>query len=413
MNFINAKLNSYEQIEGTNLYPYYAGFSNKFVKNILNDINDSNIIVLDPWAGTGITNVIANSLGLQSIGIDINPVMTIISKASLVLENDLQEISDNFLLHVNYDDSIEDEDPLKQWFSEPTTKILRNIEKFITSNYSKYNNQFNYYSEVTCFYLLVLFAITKKSVKQKFSSSNPTWIKIAKTNDEKITLSKDEIINLLKAELLNCKDKQRRNAHFVSTTKTNFYTASTLALPIPDNTIDFVLTSPPYCTRIDYAVSMKPELAVLDFKTNQEFRKLRQNIIGTTTVGKKIVEPQLHWGKSCLDFLNNVKNHESRASSTYYYKNHTQYFNSMYLSLVEIYRVMKPNSKFILVVQNSYYKEFLNNIAKYLTEMSLDIGFKLVEQRDFPIRSISNINKNSIKYKNLKENFESIIILNK
>ncbi len=413
MNIINAKLNSYEQLEGTNLYPYYAGFSNKFVKSILNNINDSNITVLDPWAGTGITNVIANSLGLQSLGIDINPVMTIISKASLVSENDLQEISNNFLLHVNYNGSIENEDPLKQWFSEPTAKILRNIQKFITSSYSIYKDEFNYYSEVTCFYLLVLFAITKKCVKQKFSSSNPTWIKIAKTDDDKITLSQNEIIDLLKTELLNCIDKQRKNAHFVSATKTNFYTASTLALPIPDNTIDFVLTSPPYCTRIDYAVSMKPELAILNFKTNQEFKTLRKNIIGTTTVEKKIVEPQLHWGESCLDFLNNIKKHESRASSTYYYKNHTQYFNGMYLSLVEIYRVMKPSGKFILVVQNSYYKEFLNDIAKYLTEMSLNIGFKLIEQRDFPIKSISSINKNSIKYKNLKENFESIIILNK
>ncbi|MCU4416238.1 site-specific DNA-methyltransferase [Acinetobacter bereziniae] len=413
MNFINAKLNSYEQVEGTNLYPYYAGFSYKFVKYILNDISDSNITVLDPWAGTGITNIIANSLGLQSLGIDINPVMTIISKASLVSETDLQEISDDFLLHVNYDDVIESEDPLKQWFSEQTSKTLRNIQKFITSSYSIYKDEFNYYSEVTCFYLLVLFAITKKSVKQKFSSSNPTWIKVAKAEDEKITLSKDEIIDLLKNELLNCMNKQRKNAHFVSSTKTNFYTASSLALPIPDNTIDFVLTSPPYCTRIDYAVSMKPELAILNFRTNQEFRKLRRNIIGTTTVEKKIVEPQQNWGESCLDFLDNVKKHESRASSTYYYKNHTQYFNCMYHSLVEIYRVMKSGGKFILVVQNSYYKEFLNDIAKYLTEMSLNIGFKLVEQRDFPIKSISSINKNSIKYKNLKENFESIIILNK
>ena len=173
------------------------------------------------------------------------------------------------------------------------------------------------------------------------------------------------------------------------------------------------MTSPPYCTRIDYAVSMKPELAVLNFKTNEEFKKLRKNIIGTTTVEKKIIEPQPHWGASCLDFLDKVKKHESRASSTYYYKNHTQYFNGMYLSLVEIYRVMKPGGKFILVVQNSYYKEYLNDIAKHLIEMSLNIGFKLIERKDFPIKSISSINRNSIKYNNLKENFESIIILSK
>lgn len=413
MNLINAKLNSYEQVEGTNLYPYYAGFSKKFVENILENITDPNAIVLDPWAGTGITNLVANSLGLQSLGVDINPVMTIISKATLVSEKNLQQVNCDFLSFIDYEKDIENDDPLKQWFTEPTSKILRNIEKYITSPYKIYQDQFAYYSETTCFFLLVLFSVTKKTVKEKFSSSNPTWIKIAKNEEEKLSLSKEDVCNLFKNEFLKCLNKQKQNSHFVSAVKTNFYTASTIDLPILDNTVDFILTSPPYCTRIDYAVSTKPELAILNFKTNKEFKHLRKSIIGTTTVNKEIFEPKSEWGKSCLDFLNKVKHHESRASSTYYYKNHIQYFNSMFLSLAEIYRVLKSGSTFILVVQNSYYKEFLNDIANHLAEMSLNIGFKSIKRTDFPIKSISSINKRSLKYSPLKENFESILILNK
>ncbi|MFI8146341.1 DNA methyltransferase [Acinetobacter sp. ABJ_C5_2] len=413
MNLNKAKLNSHEQIEGAGLYPYYAGFSKNFVKSILENIDSQNSVVLDPWAGTGITNIIANTLNLQSFGIDINPVMTIISRASLVTYENLTNINDNFLYSIDFDKSIDEEEPLKQWFHEDTCKIFRNLQREITLAYDKFLHPENYYSEETCFYLTVLFLLTKKIVKENFSSSNPTWIKIAKSEEEKINIDKNDILKEYSELLKKYIIKQKVNCNLISNVNTNFYIGSSTSLPLTNQSIDFVLTSPPYCTRIDYAVSMKPELAILNYRLNYEFKDLRRSIIGTTTVDKQITAPNIIWGTSCNNFINLIKNHESRASNTYYYKNHIQYFSNMFNSLEEIYRVLKYNGTFILVVQNSYYKEIFNDIATHLSEMSINIGFDLIKREDFPIQSLSNINKNSSKYVSKKQNFESVIILKK
>ncbi|HEN9519045.1 TPA: DNA methyltransferase [Acinetobacter baumannii] len=413
MNLYKAKLNLHEQIEGAGLYPYYAGFSKYFVRSILENIDSKNSIILDPWAGTGITNIIANTLNLQSFGIDINPVMTIISRASLINSKSLENINDDFLNTIDFSKSIDKEDPLKQWFHEDTCKTFRNLQREITLTYDKFLQPENYYSEETCFYLTVLFLLTKKLVKENFSSSNPTWIKVAKSEEDKINIDNLYILKeyrkLLKKYIL----KQKDNSNSISNVNTNFYIGSSTSLPLTDQSIDFVLTSPPYCTRIDYAVSMKPELAILNYRLNHEFKELRRSIIGTTTVDKHASQPNMIWGKSCNNFINLLKNHESRASNTYYYKNHIQYFSNMFKSLEEIYRVLKYNGTFILVVQNSYYKEVFNDIATHLSEMSINIGFSLIKREDFPIRSLSNINKNSSKYVSKKQNFESVLILKK
>ena len=413
MNLNTAKLNSHEQIEGAGLYPYYAGFSKNFVKSILESIDSQNSVVLDPWAGTGITNIIANTLNLQSLGIDINPVMTIISRASLVTYENLRNINDNFLYTIDFNKSIDEEEPLKQWFHEDTCKIFRNLQREITLAYDKLLQPENYYSEETCFYLTVLFLLTKKIVKENFSSSNPTWIKIAKSEEDKINIDKHYILQEYSELLKKYITKQKANSNSISNVNTNFYIGSSTSLPLTNQSIDFVLTSPPYCTRIDYAVSMKPELAILNYRLNYEFKDLRRSIIGTTTVDKHASLPNIIWGESCNNFIDLLKNHESRASNTYYYKNHIQYFSNMFNSLEEIYRVLKFNGTFILVVQNSYYKEVFNDIATHLSEMSINIGFNLIKREDFPIRSLSNINKNSSKYVSKKQNFESVIILKK
>jgi hypothetical protein len=57
--------------------------------------------------------------------------------------------------------------------------------------------------------------------------------------------------------------------------------ASSESLPIGDKSVDFILTSPPYCTRIDYAVATMPELALIGYKLNSDFKSLRKQLIGT------------------------------------------------------------------------------------------------------------------------------------
>ena len=91
------------------------------------------------------------------------------------------------------------------------------------------------------------------------------------------------------------------------------------ALPIQNDTVDLILSSPPYCTRIDYAVATMPELAVLGYALQGSFQELRRQLIGTPTVPTSVPEPSLAWGSTCNTFLEQLVHHKSKASKSYYY----------------------------------------------------------------------------------------------
>jgi DNA modification methylase len=50
--------------------------------------------------------------------------------------------------------------------------------------------------------------------------------------------------------------------------------ASSQSIPLPNSFIDLVVTSPPYCTRIDYAVATSPELALLGCSMKKDLKAL-------------------------------------------------------------------------------------------------------------------------------------------
>ncbi|HCN8336226.1 TPA: hypothetical protein N6462_005390, partial [Escherichia coli] len=108
-------------------------------------------------------------------------------------------------------------------------------------------------------------------------------------------------------------------------------------LNIKSNTIDLVITSPPYLTRIDYAVSTRLELEII--LGSEGYKSLRKEMMGTTTVPKVADEINKKWGPLCMDVLSSVTSHTSRASGSYYLKNKIRYFSDAYESLMEIFRV--------------------------------------------------------------------------
>src|SRR5204862_8362818 len=113
-----------------------------------------------------------------------------------------------------------------------------------------------------------------------------------------------------------------------------------------------------------------------------EFDYLRRSLIGTSTVSKTPLDVRAEWGPTCLQFLQKMYEHPSKASKTYYHKNHLQYFHSVHRSLGELSRVLKTNGKCILVVQDSYYKELHNDLPSIFVEMAQYHGLSLFQRVD-------------------------------
>ncbi|MDH4472192.1 MAG: DNA methyltransferase [Fluviicola sp.] len=409
-----------------NFYPYYAGFSSSFANSLIESAELSqDALIVDPWNGSGTTIMAAANSGYKTIGIDLNPVMVIASKANMLSHNELSslwpitlDICQKALRKKSYVDN-SFSDPLCSWLTPQGAINFRKIEVSIQKllvNRSSYkflseeNSDINSLSNIASFYYVALFR-TLRLVISSFSTSNPTWIKTTKSENDLLDPSTLDIIHLFKRmveDMIKIRDKSFTKGES-SNCESTIKVGSSISIPIEKNSIDLVLSSPPYCTRIDYAVATMPELAILGY-TKEPFSDLRKNLIGTSKVPSKNPIVKKEWGKECNKFLENLFNHQSKASKSYYFKNHTQYFDSLYNSIGEISRILKPGGISILVVQDSFYKELHNDLAQISNEMSFNNGLILKRREDFVIsRSMAGINARTKKYRQKIETTESVL----
>jgi len=190
--------------------------------------------------------------------------------------------------------------------------------------------------------------------------------------------------------------------------------ASSERLPIATNTVDLVLSSPPYCTRIDYGVATSAELAVLGFQVERGLRELRGKLIGTPTIQGKCHQPDPKWGRACNTFLDQVNQHPSKAAKGYYYKTYVQYFDAITRSISEIARCVKPGGKCIIVIQDSYFKGIRADLATIFTEIASANKLALSRQVDFPMsRTLAYINTKSRRYRPESTSVESVLCYTK
>lgn len=397
INILNPKQDKKKLRGRDNWFPYYAGFSTEFANSLIKStcLGAENTL-LDPWNGSGTTTTAAMNLGINSIGIDLNPVMVIASKArSLCIrqKNSLFPLALDIIKksHETCSDPLIN-DPLTIWFTPKSASSIRDIEFSLqrlllgknTFAYLNTSEDINNISDLAAFFYTALFKLVR-SFLIKFVPSNPTWTKCPKNLTNRVR-PKKQAIQFTYLQIVSTMIEALKEDNIIEikpNTSINITLASSESLPIPNDFIDFILTSPPYCTRIDYAIATMPELALLGYDRNGKLDSFRRKMIGSSTVPKKVADIKDNWGAECINFLNKVKNHDSKASNTYYYKSHVQYFSGIYSSLAEICRVLKKQSVCVLVIQDSYYKEIHNDLAKIINEMFQDLGMIQIKRRDF------------------------------
>jgi hypothetical protein len=404
-------------------YSYYAGYSGTFVLDVLNSLPEYPTCVLDPWNGSGTTTQVMHDNGVRSVGYDLNPVMVLIAKARLLYsEISPSEISlckeiVNSMSNIDMDLTT---DPLARWFRNDSVVTIRSLERAIAKilipadgeRFFVGCNSLRCVSSLASFFYVALFRVVRELLKS-FRSSNPTWILTKVNTVDKFEIGKEEIKKMFLSNIHNMSSVQfeRGRELHIRDVGSRVDVGVSTRIDDDDASYDLVITSPPYCTRIDYAVATMPELSVLGFD-DADFDQLRRRMIGTTTVNKGLVEPSILWGRSCSDLLGKIYCHGSYASKTYYYKNYVQYFDGLYKSLLEVDRVLVPSGKCVLVVQDSYYKDLYVDLAGIVAEMGGLRGWEILRRYDFPAsRNMSRINSKAIMKRVLAS--ESVLVLKK
>lgn len=397
-------------------YEYYAGYSESFTISALKSATlHPNALVLDPWNGAGTTTNSCTKLGIKSMGFDLNPVMVLIAKANRAdAEQANAALNDCKSVSKRYKVTLSETDALSIWLTHDAIENIRKIEKFILKGkaYNSLTEKAESLSTIQCIQYVALFN-TLRFYLDKFIPSNPTWIKKAENNLEKVNFDWKSLKSTYLSQVSKISETFQANKGNNNLPTSELAVGSSTDLPINSQSVDLVLSSPPYCTRIDYAIATLPELAVLSVIGEPEIDSLRRALMGATTVPKSVPE-SLEFGGICDEFLHRVREHSSRASSTYYYKNFFQYFFKLSQSIKEIARVLKSGGKCYLVVQDSYYKDIHCDLAKIIVDMFAPLGVEHISTYEFQSKNnMANINPKGKKYRSKTEAIESVVELKK
>lgn len=404
-------------------YRFYPGFSEGFARSALSSagLGDGDW-VLDPWNGGGTTTSTATSAGLSVCGYDLNPVMIVVAKARCLDPaeySSLKPLATDIGRKARKPFEVLPDDPLLTWLVPSSVAALRGIEAAIQTllvDDTEYRTLkargTDAVSDLAAFFYVMLFR-TVRYVFRPFRTSNPTWLKRPVSYSARLRPSGDRLRGIFRAETARMLPRTitiREGPRAQRILKV----ASSEKLPLQTGSVDFVLTSPPYCTRIDYAMATSAELSLLGFGPTSGFKELRRGLIGSVTVPKAAPIVSQTWGQTCLGFLQGLYGHDSKASATYYYKNHLQYFRSLSASITEIGRVLRPGGGCVLVVQDSYYKDLHNDLPVILTEMAAAGGLALKRRNDFPLsRTMAGVNPGTKGYRASFNAIESVLTFRK
>lgn len=404
-------------------YNYYAGFSPQFVRDCIDLFHEgAPSVVFDPWIGSGTTAHQAARKGIRVYGCDLNPVMVIVAKARCSTVDSAASLRSaaNKVIQASGHDGEPKADPLNIWFTDRTASYWRQIASAAlraaapTSSFVELGAAISKCSNVGALLLVAIFRAARQSLSA-FGTSNPTWIKTPSA-DEKVDLSSKEVAARFMQQVEALRDVvKRENKDIAEDVASDIVVADSRMMPLDSGAVDLVIASPPYCTRIDYAVATAPELAILGFSRESSFRALRESLTGSTlTRADDLPHRVTTFPGKCGELLAAIEAHPSKASGTYYVQQFRQYFADMTVSLRELSRVIRGGGEAYLVIQDSMYKDIHIDLAEIIEQLAVGSDFKLGRRWDFPSpRTFRAINTKARRNKKSWTPTESVVLLRK
>lgn len=382
------------------IHKYPAKFFPELPRWIIEKYSTEGELILDPFMGSGTTNLEASLLGRNSIGVDVDPFSRFISsvkttplnkeqleKAHETLESRIGEFCSTKL--VNGIPSFPYRD---NWFKPYILKELAYINTSIES--------LNHTRRIKDFFQ-VCFSSIIRSVSE--ADNNCTRTVIRKKLNKKVNEG-DAISLFVKRMKTNVSGMTGLiDAKPTGEVKIPKNADARNLRGIKSNSIDLAITSPPYMNAVDYPRTHQLELYWLGF-ANGSLQPLKSKHVGTEVV-KATEYKILNKTQSVLADKEIKKIFEidpRRACIA------SKYVNDMTQNIKEVYRVLKPGRKYVIVVGNNLVRGIQFESWKYLQEIAPQLGFE-VEQH-----FISGIINHFIKVPRAERiNDDHVLVLNK
>lgn len=356
----------------------YHRYPAKFIPNIVKKLIEVHTkpgdVVVDPFGGCGTTLVEAKINGRKSYGFDINPVAKLITQTKIApfnpktLENTWNKFKAYYELAAPVLPDIDNE-RLNYWFDESVLKEL-NIIYLSIKKIKNYN--------VRRFYLCAFSHILKNCSRWLMKSTKPTIDKnksfpppydIFAQHLRFMTKRNNQFFDLLKT-----------SGHPNASAKMRI-ADSTKILPLQDNFVDLIITSPPYVTSYEYADLH--QLSLLWFGSDKKyFKKWDRHIKDFNGFRKKFIGTSLRKSrkKEVLDSATgeNIVN-ELFLKEVGTARSVSHYFSDMNKSFREMFRILKPGGKAAIIIGDTALYGVRVANSEVAAEQMKNAGFTPVE----------------------------------
>jgi len=362
---------SYEQSALTHgLHKYPAKFFPELPRWLIKRYSEYNSIILEPFAGSGTTNVEAMLNQRYSIAVDVDPFSRFLIKVKTTPLNIslLRETADYLLkLLVNFNpDKISNnyipEFPYRDnWFRMEIILELAYIKKII------YESVID--DDIRDFFLICFSSIIR-SVSNADDNCTRTVIrkKLNKCIYPSMALTKfAESVLINTPKMIEFSKRCRKVYRVIIDTESD-----ARRLKIADNSIDLAVTSPPYVNAVDYPRTHQLEIYWLGMAKGS-LTPLKKKHVGTESVCAKDYKILHRIGIEDADIIIEQIFQKDQRRAYIAYK----YLMDMKKNLEEVYRVLKKDGYYVIVVGNNKIRGFLFENWRYLMEIAKQIGYRI------------------------------------
>lgn len=313
----------------SNLFTWRGQFSPQLIEVILNEYCLPDSIILDPFAGSGTVLLEAGLLQLEAYGFDINPAAWILSTIYEFINHSRKKESINLLREV-----IDREFPFRIFAQDPVDNLA---EKINNIRYQLDRESIKIFDALVILLDIANNTVTNESVQAKFA----------------------DLVNLME------------NIPY-SNQPINMGLADARSLPLESNSIDFVVTSPPYINVFNYHQNYRKSAEILGW----DILKIARSEIGS-----------------------------NRANRSNRFYTVVQYCLDMADTLREISRVSKEKARIVLIIGH---KSNVMGVPFYNADIIDKIGLKanlfqenLRQKREFKNKFGQLIREDIIGFYNL------------
>jgi len=397
------------------MHPYKGRFHPKMVRALLNYVCPKEKgLVMDNFAGCGTLLVEASWMGLDSIGVEINPLSALMSNVKCysldLLPNELKKAIDSYLRELAQALLSYHETSMGSMLLLPSSYDKTAIEKRRGSIPKKVVSMLK--GTETIDRILMAYELIKKMNDGRIRDF--ILLGLSGTISDLARRRSGDFLDVLRDRL---HDLYLRIYIFHKLNETlkiklgssKTYVADTRYMNnLSLGPIDAIINSPPYSTALDYVKNDYPQLVLLGLI---EISKLEADMIGNPNLKaypasllEEMKDENPSYSRLPIDakeIISALKRYGRTKEALRTYK----FFKDMYLTLEKMHGVMRTGAKCAIVIGNNHYK--LNDEYKevkndeVLKQVALAIGFK--EDRTIR-RNLEKTRAGMIRY-------ESILIL--